>query len=148
MTTTFLTLTYDDGMKLLLAVPDPDLFASQIAAARATEGITHAQFGSSTRPVLIALDGWRSLYASVPGEFAERPLPDKIDDVEVVAAQAAPSTVGVTNVIQQPPTTLVMPDRRSETAIERDPATGEIVKSTTLETSVPDAAPRPASELN
>jgi hypothetical protein len=138
MTPHLLTLAYDDGAKLQLAVPDPAVFASQITSAHGAEGVTHAQFGAEGRPVLIALAGLRALYPSVPGEFAERALPEPLDDVEVVAIQAAPTGVGVTNVIQQPPTTLVMPDRKRETTVEYDDS-GEIKRSTTFETSIPTA---------
>jgi hypothetical protein len=145
------TLAYADGAKLQLAVPDPALFAQQITSACGTNGATHAQFGHAAHPVVIALQGIRAVYASLPGEFPDAVVPDATSDVELVASVSVPSTFGVTNVIQQPPMTLTMPPRRSETTVERDPETSEIVRSTTLETSVvPDdqGASRPAAELN
>jgi hypothetical protein len=140
-----LTLAYGDGAKLQVAVPDPASFVAQVNAACGTDGATHAQFGAASRPVILALHGLRAIYPSLPGEFADPQLAEPVADVEVVASAALASKVDVTNVIQQPPMTLHMPDRRSVTAIERDSGTGEIVRSTTLETSVPDAPRDPAS---
>jgi hypothetical protein len=123
-------ITYENGYAVQLMLTRPEVIAKVIHDGMAS-GQAHVAI-SGMHPLLFSLRGLRDFRAAAPGEFpANGPAQYAADMVVagVIGGRAASVEIPVT-----------MPDRKSETEVVRNPQTGEIERSVTIEKTVPNGA--------